>query len=64
MTRVPYWPVLAWPHLSMAGTRRPRVTRPDLSLLQGLVASEVLEATPSFVALLDEAAARARTEDA
>jgi hypothetical protein len=36
--------VLARPHLSIVGRERRRMARPDPSLLEGVVASEVLEA--------------------
>jgi hypothetical protein len=41
---VAYWTVLARPHLSIAGSRRRRMARPDPSLLEGVVAQEVLDA--------------------
>jgi hypothetical protein len=44
MRAVAYWVVLARPHLSIAGTRRKRMSRPDPSLLQGVVAPEVIDA--------------------
>jgi hypothetical protein len=36
--------MLARPHLSIAGTRRRLMTKPDLALLQGVVAPKVLDA--------------------
>src|SRR5215475_11405708 len=44
MRAVAYWVVLARPHLSIAGARRKRMSRPDPSLLQGVVAPEVIDA--------------------
>lgn len=53
-----YWFVLARPHLSIAGRERRRVARPDPSLLQGVVAPEVLDAMNVASAALKQVGVR------
>jgi hypothetical protein len=55
---VRYWVVLARPHLSIAGQERRRMARPDPSLLQGVVAPEVLDAMKVASAALKQAGVR------
>jgi hypothetical protein len=55
---VPYSIVLARPHLSIAAGRRSRLTKPDLSLLDGVVAPEVLSAMHTASGALRDAGVR------
>jgi hypothetical protein len=55
---VAYSTVISRPHLSIAGSGRRRVPRPDASLLVGVVAPEVLEAMKTASAALQRAGVR------